>query len=64
MREMSNEDNFTELRKKVLYANDIDDEIDAWEEIDRRLILLDEIQRTFKIEDWKRETIEKLTTDI
>jgi len=58
-----NEDNFSELRKKVLYATDIDEEIDAWEEIDRRLILLDEIQRTFKIEDWKRETIEKLTTD-
>ena len=34
---MSDEKNWHELRKKVLYAENIDDEIDAWNEIERRL---------------------------
>ena len=34
---MSEEENWSELRKKVIYAEDIDEEIEAWEEIDKKL---------------------------
>ena len=40
-----------ELRKKVMYANDIDEEIEAWEEIDRRLKQLDKIKEIQNDED-------------
>lgn len=47
---MNDEKEWHELRRKVMYSEDIDEEANHWKEIDRRLKLLEEIQKSFKNE--------------
>jgi len=41
---MNNEKEWHELRRKVMYSEDIDEEANHWKEIDRRLEIFDKIK--------------------
>ena len=42
---MNKEETWHNLRRKVMYAQDIDEESEAWDEIDKQLRILDEIRK-------------------